>query len=313
MSLNTNNMKQPTGNNLGHPTVGAHISRLIGVVDLGVQERQPYKGKPKSPCGQILLTYELTDDFVEIEGQGSRPRWISKKENAFSSQNSNLTAVVTALDPGNVYGGDLAALARHQTPCMVTISPKTDPNTGQPIDGVRITGVSGLPGNFPVNTAANPPLVFDWDAPDMAAFDRLPEWVKEQIKKAHNFKGHPIEALIAVYDQQQAAKAAAAQGQPHTAGQASPGTQSAGPAPNPAPAVAQAQNVPVAPPGYEWDQATNTFRPVAQKPVEQVQTAPATPAAPPGWKMVNGQWVPDAPDMAQGPQTGAAPGSARPY
>lgn len=314
MSLNTNDMKQTVGNTLGYPWVGTHLARLIGVVDLGVQDRQAYQGKPKSPCGQVLFTYELTDDLVEINGE-EKPRWISKKENAFSGQNSNITQLVSNLDPSNQFGGDLSAMARASVTCMVTIAQKTDKTSQQPIEGVRITSITSCPPSIPVFTAQNPPLVFDWDKPDMQAYDRLPNWVQEVIKKAHNFNQSNLPALVAAYDAQKAAQEAQqAAGSGQTGGQGQNVGQSTNPAPNPAPTTSQAapaQNVPTAPPGYYWDQASNAYKPLAEKKPEPAAAAPA-PDAPPGWKLVNGQWVQDNP-QTPAPQTNAAPAGGRPY
>jgi hypothetical protein len=329
MALNMNNMQQPTGNTLGFPAVGPHVSRLIGVVDLGKQDRQPYKGEEKTPCGQLVITFELTDDFVEIEGV-KKPRWISKRLNAFSGQNSSLTALVASLDPANMYNGDLAAMVNASLPCLVTIAQKTDAQTKQPIEGVRISQISALPPGFAAPPAVNIPLVFDWETPDMGAFDRLPAWIKEQIGQAHDFKGSKIEPLVTAYNaqkaQQQAQTAQQAQSQPAPAAQPAPSVQPAQATPAPAQAAPQAAQtgVPSAPPGYRFDTATNSFVPdTAPAPVQAPAKVQVT-MGPDGWAQdASGQWVKfdptlhevataqantPAPQVAQG-----APAGGRPY
>ena len=178
MALNVNEMGGGQTNNLGYPRLGPHISRLVGVVAMGVQERRAYKGETKAPCGRVNLTFELTDDFVEIEGV-SKPRWISKTENAFSGPQANLPQIARNLDPANTYGGDLGQMALAGVPCMVTVEQKRDA-AGNVVDGVKIGSITGLPPGMPVPALHNQPLVFDFDNPTEEGWDRLQNWQKDQ-------------------------------------------------------------------------------------------------------------------------------------
>lgn len=319
MALNMSNMQQPSGNTFGFPFVGVHAARFVGVVDLGSQDRQPYKGQAKSPCGQLSLTFELTEDFVEIDGV-KKPRWISKKVNAFSGNNASLVDIVNKLDPAGTYKGDLAAMARATLPCLLTIVQKTDQATQAPIEGVRISDIGGVPDGFPINPAQNPPLVFDWDAPDMAVWDRMPGWQQEVIKKAHNFQGSKIQAPVEAYDAQKASQQVQtqAQAQPSEAGQANPApaTQRATVATNQPQEASAADLRPAAPPGYHWDEVSGTFKPgvvsaqVAQQAVSKAKvTIPQ--GYPPGW-CVGPDGVPVAFDPAtmevDAPQATGGPG-----
>ena len=333
MALNMSNMQQPSGNTLGYPAVGVHAARLIGVVDLGVHDRPVIQGQQKTPCGQISLTFELTDDFVDIDGV-KKPRWISKKENAFSSERANLTAIVAKLDPAGKFGGDLAAMARAAVPCLVTVSQKTDAQTKQAIEGVRVSDIGGVPNGFPVAAAQNEPLVFDWDAPDMVAYARLPNWVHTTFKKAHNYAGSKVKPLIEQFEAAQAQQQGQNQAQATSGGVPAPQTSA------PAQSPAQAQNVsqaapaagrPAAPPGYYWDDDSNSFKEGTGPATVAAQEAPAKlqvtipQGYPPGW-CIGPDNVPVAFDAAtmevvkQAPQqvqvgvgNQAAPAPAKPY
>lgn len=205
MSLNVNNFKAVERKDLGFPKLGAHLARLVAVIDLGIQERKPYKGEAKAPCRQINMIYELTDDFVTIDGE-QRPRWISRNENAFNGPQANLPAVIRALDPDGAYNGDLAALAMAGAPCMVTIGPKVDMH-GKPIDGVKITDIGAVPAALvpSVPPLGNPPIVFDFDNPSPEMYARLHNWVRSKIKEAKNYVGSSCEAMVKALDTQAAA------------------------------------------------------------------------------------------------------------
>jgi len=281
MSLNVNEMKSLTSNTFGFPALGVHVARLVGVVDMGLQLRSAYKGVEKPACGKIALTFELTDDFIEIDGV-KRPRWISKSENAFSSPQANLTALVAALDPANQFAGDLGKMAEAGLPCLITISPKTDVN-GNPIEGVRISQVGGTPPGLAVSPLQNPSFVFDFDRPTEPSWEKLLKWQKDQIKQALNYPGSSLEALVTAYEEKLAAQPQQAQ-EATTQSRAGQGS----PLPPNAP-LAQPQTAPQAPPGYLFDEEAQGFKPV---PVQAlVQTEQKSPAAPPGWSFVDGTWV----------------------
>lgn len=217
MSLNVNNFKPSEKKDHGLPKLGAHYARLVAVIDLGIQERRPYKGVPKPPCRQINMIYELTDDFVVIDGV-TKPRWISRNENAFTGAQANLPAVIRALDPEDKFKGDLAALALSGAPCLVTIGPKLDVN-GKPVEGVKITDVGAVPAlaAAAIPPLANTPIVFDFDNPEEATYARLHNWVRNRLKEAKNYPGSSVETMVQAFEVKQAAEGqakAAAQPQP---------------------------------------------------------------------------------------------------
>jgi hypothetical protein len=309
--MNVNKMSGGAGGgDLGDPTIGAHYSRLVGFCYIGVHDRAAFGGEAKKPCGKVLFTFELLDDFVEIDGV-TRPRWITKKENAFSTSNANAVKIYNTLDPTNVHGGAFDQLAIATTPCMVTIGPRKDKNDVI-IDGVRIDSIQPVAkdpqGNeYQLNLAANPVIVFDFDEPTLESYATLKPWMMKLCKAANDYSGSACERIAVQYDAQQAAAegagSAPAAGQAATAPPAQPPAattaplapppaqtaqtaqtapvQQTAPAPAQAPApapVVQTAPLPAAPPGFRYDAATNSFVP-EDTPVVQQAAGQALPPA----------------------------------
>lgn len=291
MSMNVNKIGGSAGggNPLGDPSLGQHYARLVGFSYIGVHERAAWKGEAKPACGKLLFTFELLDDTVEIDGV-TRPRWITKKENAFSTSNSNAVKIYNTLDPTSVHGGAFDKLAAATVPCMVTIGPRKDAKDNI-IEGVRIdsiTPVAKAPDGteYQLAAAQNPVIIFDFDEPTAENYATLKPWMMKLVKTANDYPGSDCERVAQAYDVLQAQAApetAAPAAQPPAAPAAPlappvPPVQQAAPpvAPPVAPvapaplAPAPVTAAPVAPPGFKYDAATNTFVPDA--------AAPAAPA-----------------------------------
>jgi len=295
MSMNINKMTSPGGgSDLGDPRIGAHYSRFVGFAYLGVHDRKAWQGTPKDPCGKSILIFELLDDFCEIDGV-QRPRWISKKENAFSSQNSNLTKIYNLLDPTGQYAGGFDKMVAATVPCMVNIEGKVDFQTKEPIPGVKIGSISACATHNADGTdlivppVQNPVIIYDFDEPTAEAYAGLKAWMQREVKAANNYAGSAAERIAVAHDATVAAQANAASAAAPAAGapvqqqQAAPALQQQGapaplqqPAPQqPAPVVQQAA-APAAPPGFRYDATTNTF--VADTAAQQSPPAGGSPA-----------------------------------
>mgnify|MGYP003389160486 FL=1 len=85
LAVQTSGGDQLTYTNLD---AGEYEARLIYVADLGLQNRQPFKGEEKKPCQQITLCFEVLGSTVEINGE-VKPRtlWMNPT-NIFSSMGS---------------------------------------------------------------------------------------------------------------------------------------------------------------------------------------------------------------------------------
>ena len=70
MALNTKEKKFEGGNNRVEQEpmdAGTYPARIVQVLDMGVQEQQPFKGEPKPPVQELMVTYEFADEFIKDE------------------------------------------------------------------------------------------------------------------------------------------------------------------------------------------------------------------------------------------------------
>jgi hypothetical protein len=126
MALNSSKIKQVNQKiNKQEPLdAGNYLSRVVQVIDLGLQPQRPYLGEAKPPAHEIMLTYELGTEFLKDEDGNDmedKPRWVSETF-PLRSMHSDLaksTKRMKALDPKDTLEGDFARLPN--TPCTVTI------------------------------------------------------------------------------------------------------------------------------------------------------------------------------------------------
>lgn len=180
-------------------TPGNYPARLVQLIDLGLQAQAPYKGQEKPPVQQIMLTYELVDEFMKDEDGNDiedKPRWISETLPFFGlhADKAKSTQRYNAFDPSGDYNGDFSQAVG--LPINVTIV------NNQSTNGKTYDNVAGISPMRPRDAQAcpelkNPSKVFDLDAPDMDVFNSLPEWIQNKIKDNLNFAGSPLEKTLA--------------------------------------------------------------------------------------------------------------------
>jgi hypothetical protein len=176
---------------------GGYPARVVQIIDLGLQPQRPYQGKDKPPAHEIMLTYELVDEFMLDENDKplkDKPRWVSETLPFYGLQadKAKSTLRYNALDPVGAHDGNFAALIN--SPCTVTIvnnknGDKVYDNVGA-VSTMRPREAANCP------DLVNPPKVFDLDAPDMEVFNSLPEWLRDKIKGNLNFKGSALERKL---------------------------------------------------------------------------------------------------------------------
>lgn len=181
---------------------GTYPARLVGVMTMGVQPQRPYQGQEKAPRLEMRLTYELLDEFMKDEDgneQEDRPRWFSEQMGFYNLETERATSTQRyyALDPKEEAGGDWEKLIG--TPCVVTLVQNVT-KSGKNIGRVRndIDNVSAMRPKEAAKAPElrNPPQVFDFYNPDMGVFEKLPDWLKDSLKNAVDFKGSKLEEAI---------------------------------------------------------------------------------------------------------------------
>lgn len=157
---------------------GTYPARLVQVVDLGVQEVQDYETKKNKLQNRVYFTYELPDETITINGV-ERPQWISKDYNVSYFESSDLTKVISVLNPE---ADTLFDLLGH--PCMLEV--------GHTSGGkAKVTNISHVPKRMEVGSLDNPTLALDLSEFDLTVFNKLPEWLRKKISNSMNREAYP--------------------------------------------------------------------------------------------------------------------------
>ena len=200
MALNIKNVGSGNKNRIAQENIepGVYPARLVQILDLGLQAQRPFQGKDKPPAQEIMLTYELVDEFMKDEGGNdvpAKPRWVSETLPFYglNADKAKSTQRYNALDPKGDYDGDFTKAIG--SPCNVTIVN----NAGK--DGKVYDNVAVISAMRPKDAAAcpelvNPTKVFDCDNPDMDVFNKLPEWIQKKIKENLNYEGSALQKLL---------------------------------------------------------------------------------------------------------------------
>lgn len=201
MSLNAKNVPIGGGNKQPILDIGTYPARVVRIIDLGLQNQRPFKGKDKPPAHEVMLTYELLDAFM-LDDDGKemedKPRWISETFplHNLSADLAKSTKRYMALDPNMDFDGDFTQLVG--VPCNVTIA--HGQGKGQNA-GKTYENISSVTGMRDKDSKRAPELigegaVFSLDAPNMEIFNKFPQWLQDKIKTNLEFGGSNLEAML---------------------------------------------------------------------------------------------------------------------
>lgn len=204
MGLNAAKKKIPEGNHKKAAAVeaGNYLGRLVQIVDLGLQTQRPFKGEPRPPAQEVMLTYELGTEFMLDEKgnpQEDKPRWLSETIPFYNlgAVNATSTKRINVLDPDGIHEGDLSAMT--SLPCTVTVVTNIQKATKEGEEDKIYTDVGNITPpmkGFEVPELKNDPRVFDLEEPDMEVYKLLPQWVQQKLKGNLEFQGSPLQKAL---------------------------------------------------------------------------------------------------------------------
>ena len=202
MGLNASTIKSTSNKKDYEPLeVGNYMSRLVQVIDLGLQTQRPYQGQEKPPVHEVMLTYELGTEFLKDddgEDMLDKPRWISESIplHNLTQDLAKSTKRIKAIDPKLEKGGDLSEMLG--MPCTVTAT--HNPKKGKPgakIEFyVNVGNVTPAMKGIPAPELVNPSKVFNLEEPDLEILGSLPEWVRDKIKSNLEFNGSVLDGML---------------------------------------------------------------------------------------------------------------------
>ena len=200
------NARTAAGTNRRPPTleVGGYPTRVVLVVDLGIQTQRPYLGggkpEPKPPTREISLTYEFIDEFL-LDDDGNelidKPRWLTESFPLYNleADKAKSTKRYMALDPKLKHDGDFMQMI--DTPCTVTIvhSPnkKTPDKPWENVGGVTAMRAKDVQ---LVGELVNKPVAFDLEEPNLESYLALPKWIQKRICENLEFEGSLLKRML---------------------------------------------------------------------------------------------------------------------
>lgn len=178
---------------------GGYPARLVQILAMGLQPQRPYKGEEKPPQYELMVTYELLDEFLE-DDEGNpiedKPRWISETFPMYSLEAdlAKSTKRYCALDPQLEFDGDWAQLIG--APCVVNLVQNKSVTNGKTYNNVSAVSTMRAKEAKVAPSLVNPPKVFDISEPDAEVFWSLPDWIKDKMKANLEYAGSALEALV---------------------------------------------------------------------------------------------------------------------
>lgn len=219
MALNAKKIQGSGGSRVEQPLLEPDVYRaiLVQIIDLGLQPQRAYMGVDKPPANEVMLTYELVDEFMKDENGEDvedKPRWISETIplHPLVADKAKSTQRYYAFDPEEKFGGDFSKcleVAVNVTLVNNKSGEKTYTNVAN-VASMSAKKAASMP------ELKNPSKFFDLDAPDLEVFNALPQWLQEKIKSNLNFNGSPLQKMLGqpAKDQEQPAKNERAAKQP---------------------------------------------------------------------------------------------------
>lgn len=172
------------------PKEGARPARLMSIVDVGIQNQQPYKGKVKRPCQQVILGFDLVDD-LDDDGNSVRLTTgyfplnvVTDFKTKQLHEKSKLYAIVKALDPtGKKFKDDFSNLINEA--CIINVKlVERDGKTYANFDGVGpVPDIEG----FKVAETTGVSYIFDMDSPTLETWTALQDRLKAKVREAINY------------------------------------------------------------------------------------------------------------------------------
>lgn len=202
MGLNAKTAPKAGGNYIEKNPLDAKMypSRVVQVIDLGLQPQRPFQGQEKPPAHSVRITYELSHEFMLDEDgnvDATKPRWMSEDLplHNLDSDKARSTKRYNAIDPTGSTGGDFTLFPSMACQVMITKSPDKK-NEGFFKNYVGdVSAAAEMPG-YTQPELVNPITVFNLEEPNLEVFNSLNKYVQGKIKDNLEFAGSALAGLL---------------------------------------------------------------------------------------------------------------------
>lgn len=170
---------------------GQYLAVCVGVFDLGEQ----YSEKYKSYSPKLMITFDIPSVTIEVEGK-QEPRQLSREFTISGKNNSKLRGFISSWN-GTQYSdeafGEFDPLTQVGKPAMINVL------LNESGEYANIDTIMPLFPGLTAPTTSTPPKTWDMDKWDDKAFEDLPGWVQDKIKKSTQYqKDHAPETTVEV-------------------------------------------------------------------------------------------------------------------
>lgn len=166
---------------------GTYMGICIGTIDVGEQYNQHYKKYED----KLILLFEITGETVDVDGE-SKPRWLSNEYTASLGEKAKLRQHLVSWRSRDFTDEELENFDIESMlgqPCMLTVIVKeTDSGAYN-----NITNITAVPKGVPAPTTEQELLAYDIDDRNEDVFEKLPEWIRNKIRKSTQFAENPPE------------------------------------------------------------------------------------------------------------------------
>lgn len=162
---------------------GVYIAVCVHSIDLGEQLCE-YKDKGSSYNNQVQLVFELMGETVEIDGK-QEPRTLSRTLNFSQSRNGGLRKFVQSW-LGKTFSDE--AFSEFDTNDLVGLAAQLSVILSETGEYANIDAIMQLPKGMQAPAPTLPLIRFDMEPWNADAFDALPDWAREKIKKSTQYQ-----------------------------------------------------------------------------------------------------------------------------
>lgn len=174
---------------------GVYMAVCVGVVDLGEQ----YSEKFKNYSNKVKFVWALPGETIEIDGK-TEERQLSKEFTFSISKKGGLRSFLQSWNSKTYSDDEFSELDVFDQLGKVCQLQVVLNDTGE---YSNVENLMPIPKGMPAPAAKTPFFTWDMDNWDDAAFEKLPEWTREQIKKSTQYqKDHAPVRDVAVQPQQ---------------------------------------------------------------------------------------------------------------
>ena len=170
---------------------GVYMAVCIGCIDLGEQ----YSEKFKNYSNKVMFIWELPGETVEVDGE-QKPRQLSKEFTVSSSEKSHLRKFIESWNSRSYSEEDFLEFDLFDQlgkPCQLNVVLNASKEYS------NVDNLMPIPKGFPAPVSTTEQIRWDMEAWDDEVFEKIPEWIREKIKKSTQYQqSHLPETTVEV-------------------------------------------------------------------------------------------------------------------